>query len=99
MLCGLTASTSTSLRSTTGGFASKTSIPASVRQGVRAAASGSLARIVAGVGTPARSMPRIRAVAILPAPMKPQRGLPPRVSGSGSAGSVRIVLAMDDSTF
>src|SRR5262245_60405906 len=75
MVCGLTARTSTSLRRATSTFASKTSMPVSARKAVRAVSSGSLALIASRVASPARIIPLIRAVAILPEPMKPQRAM------------------------
>ncbi len=42
---------------------------------VRAAGSGSLAQIASAGASPARIIPLIKAVAILPEPMKPQRGM------------------------
>ena len=72
MLCGLTASTRTSLRRTTSTLDSKTATPVSACKSGRAAGSGSLAQIESAGATPARSIPLTSAVAILPAPMKPQ---------------------------
>ena len=56
-LWGLTASTSTSLRSTTGALDSKTAIPVSAASADRAAASGSLATTPSARATPAQQHP------------------------------------------
>jgi hypothetical protein len=74
MLCGLTARTSTLLRSTTARFESETPTPVSASRAALAASTGSLAETHSGRAEPARSIPRIRAVAIFPEPRNPQRG-------------------------
>ena len=51
------------------------SIPVSDCKAVRAAGRGSLAQIDSAGASPARIIPLINAVAILPEPMKPQRGM------------------------
>ncbi len=59
------------------------------REGRPGRLDGSLAAIVPGSAVPARIIPRIRAVAILPAPMKPQRiGRAPLPSSSGLARAI-----------
>jgi hypothetical protein len=75
MLCGLTASTSTSLLCATRTFDSTTETPVSAASAARAVSSGSLARTASARAVPARIIPRISAVAILPAPMNPQRNV------------------------
>ncbi len=73
MFCGLTARTSTSLSRATSRFESKMPMPVSDCKAVRAAGSGSLAQIASVGASPARIIPLIKAVAIFPEPMKPQR--------------------------
>ena len=73
MVCGLTARTRTSLAATTSRLSAVAGQPVCSWNRARAAGTGSLARQVAGVTSPAASHPRARAAAICPAPRKPTR--------------------------
>ena len=76
IVCGLTARMITSEPRTTSAFESNVATPVSFTSSARAWGLGSLVEIDSG-GIPTRSIPRIRAVAIFPAPMNPHRFPPP----------------------
>src|SRR5262245_36054999 len=71
--CGFTARITTLLSLTTARLDSVTRTAVTEAHANRASATGSLARIISDVDSSARRIPWIKAVAILPEPMNPQR--------------------------